>query len=163
MEDLKTVKIYLHRYEAEEAKALLKYNGIEAIVSADDCAGYRPDIKLGVAVKVEPKHFEDASGLLNYVRNEEELRNDEEYRGLKIRQLKNKIKECKGSRYMGVVFFVAAISLLIFYQDISVFIFAFTLLAIGIPCFLYSKNNLVRIQKELKEWENRRSTTSETT
>lgn len=39
MAELKTVKIFEMRYEAEMAKGLLHEQGIESMISADDCGG----------------------------------------------------------------------------------------------------------------------------
>ncbi len=47
------VKNFLYRHQAEVAKGLLLDEGIEAIVSADDCGGYRPHLTFGMgAVKL---------------------------------------------------------------------------------------------------------------
>ena len=48
MSDFILLKTYLNRYEAETAKGLLKEKGIEVLISADDCGGFRPDISLGM-------------------------------------------------------------------------------------------------------------------
>ena len=47
MSDLICIKNYNNRTEAELVKSLLESNGIEAIVSADDCGGMRPHLLLG--------------------------------------------------------------------------------------------------------------------
>ncbi|MFH1655053.1 MAG: DUF2007 domain-containing protein [Candidatus Omnitrophota bacterium] len=47
MADLISIKTFLHRHEAELAKGLLSEKGIEAIVQADDCGGYRPHLTFG--------------------------------------------------------------------------------------------------------------------
>lgn len=47
MKDLICVKTYTNRVEAELAKGFLKTSSIEAIVSADDCGGVRPELGLG--------------------------------------------------------------------------------------------------------------------
>ncbi len=39
MAELKTVKIFEMRYEAEMAKGLLQEQGIESMIAADDCGG----------------------------------------------------------------------------------------------------------------------------
>ncbi|MCK5133996.1 MAG: DUF2007 domain-containing protein [Candidatus Sabulitectum sp.] len=39
MAELKTVRIFEMRYEAEMAKGLLLEQGIESMISADDCGG----------------------------------------------------------------------------------------------------------------------------
>ena len=48
MANLTLVKTFLYRHEAEAAKGLLKEEGIEAIVSADDAGGYVPTASLGM-------------------------------------------------------------------------------------------------------------------
>ena len=39
MAELKTVRIFEMRYEAEMARGLLQEQGIESMISADDCGG----------------------------------------------------------------------------------------------------------------------------
>ena len=47
MSDLVNVKIFVYRHEAEVAQGILKGEGIESIVSADDTGGYRPHLSMG--------------------------------------------------------------------------------------------------------------------
>ena len=46
--ELVVIKTFLHRHEAELTKGLLTEKGIDAIVSADDCAGTRPHLAFGM-------------------------------------------------------------------------------------------------------------------
>src|SRR3989338_2467285 len=48
MPKLILIKTFLHRHEAEGAKGLLKEQGIESIVSADDAGGQYPGASLGM-------------------------------------------------------------------------------------------------------------------
>lgn len=41
------LKSYLHRHEAELHKGILKTEGIEAFILADDCGGMYPSLSLG--------------------------------------------------------------------------------------------------------------------
>jgi len=47
MADLVVIKRFLYRYKAEHAQSLLKDNGIDSIVQADDLGGYRPHLNFG--------------------------------------------------------------------------------------------------------------------
>lgn len=66
--DLKNVKTYQTRSEAEVAKSLLDANNISAIVSADDEGGMAPFplqvSPTGVKLMVSEKDFEKAAQLL---------------------------------------------------------------------------------------------------
>lgn len=67
MDDLKIVKTYSSRAEAEVAKALLDANKIPAEVSADDAGGMFPRIQFsatGVALLVSSKDLKKAEELL---------------------------------------------------------------------------------------------------
>ncbi len=66
MAELKTVKIFEMRYEAEMAKGLLHEQGIESMIAADDCGGQlmglssirRTGVKLLVREEDEDKAIE---------------------------------------------------------------------------------------------------------
>jgi len=67
MKDLEIVHIFFNRHEAESAAALLKDGGIEAMVLADDCGGFRPDMTLGlgnVKLLVIKENFKKAKEIL---------------------------------------------------------------------------------------------------
>lgn len=47
MSELIPIRAYYHKHEAQMAQGLLHDNGIESMISADDCGGYRPHLSLG--------------------------------------------------------------------------------------------------------------------
>ena len=68
MEDLVVIKTFLQRYEAEHAQGLLKNNGIDSIVQADDLGGFRSHLTLGtgnVRLLVKKEHAEKAKEILS--------------------------------------------------------------------------------------------------
>lgn len=63
MADLILLKSFYHRYEAEQAIGMLKKEGIEAFLQADDAGGFRPDLALGMGncrVMIDKQHTERA-------------------------------------------------------------------------------------------------------
>jgi protein-export membrane protein SecD len=67
MPNLKVIKTYFHKHDAQIAKALLEDSGIESIVSADDAGGFRPHLTLGtgnVRLLVQETDFEKAKDVL---------------------------------------------------------------------------------------------------
>ena len=48
MNNLVEIKVFMYRYDAEIAKDLLKQQGINSIISGDDCGGLSPYISLGM-------------------------------------------------------------------------------------------------------------------
>jgi len=47
MSSLIVIQSYKNRFEAESAKEILEANGINSIISADDCGGMRPALGVG--------------------------------------------------------------------------------------------------------------------
>ena len=67
MVKLVTVMKFSSRLDAEMRKGLLKSNGIESIVSADDAGGMRPQpmaYKFGAKLKVNEKDLQKAKEIL---------------------------------------------------------------------------------------------------
>ncbi|MFH1692157.1 MAG: DUF2007 domain-containing protein [Candidatus Omnitrophota bacterium] len=67
MQDLEEVKVFVNRFEADCAKNLLEQEGIEAMVSADDCGGLRPHLSLatgGVRLLVKCQDVDRAKDIL---------------------------------------------------------------------------------------------------
>ena len=63
--ELASIATFLYRHEAELAKSLLSEKGIEAIISADDLGGYRPDLSMGnVKLLVKKEDVEKAKEVL---------------------------------------------------------------------------------------------------
>jgi len=60
------VKVYANDLDGEIAKGLLAENGIEALISRDDCGGMMPNLQLlnGVRLFVLPKDVEKSENLL---------------------------------------------------------------------------------------------------
>jgi len=48
MSKLVTVKTFFNRHEAGIAQGLLKDQGIDSFILADDCGGLRPELKIGI-------------------------------------------------------------------------------------------------------------------
>jgi antitoxin component YwqK of YwqJK toxin-antitoxin module len=48
MNELIPIRAFYHKHEAQLAQGLLKDNGIESIISSDDCGGYRTHLTLGM-------------------------------------------------------------------------------------------------------------------
>ncbi len=49
MSDLKNIRTFTQRFEAEIAQGLLSEQGIESFILADDCGGQRPDLAVRMA------------------------------------------------------------------------------------------------------------------
>lgn len=67
MSELKTVKIFEMRYEAEMAKELLLEQGIDAMIAADDCGGQLMGLsvrKRGIKLLVRDEDLENAEEAL---------------------------------------------------------------------------------------------------
>ena len=65
MEDLKIIKKYLNRIEAEIDKGILSANDIESMISADDVGGVRAHLAIGnVKLLVRKEDFDKASEIL---------------------------------------------------------------------------------------------------
>ena len=63
---LSPVGSFLHRIEAEIVQGVLKAEGIDAMVSADDCGGLRPGLGLhGVRLLVRSQDIERASRVID--------------------------------------------------------------------------------------------------
>ena len=67
MADLICVKTYLNKHEAELAKGFLESQGIEAMVSSDDCGGARPSMTFltGAKLLVKESDRDKALGVLD--------------------------------------------------------------------------------------------------
>lgn len=67
MDGMVIVREFLYEHEAEMAKGILATEGIDAIVSSDDCGGLRPDIGFasGIRLFVRVKDQEAATQLLS--------------------------------------------------------------------------------------------------
>ena len=68
MSELKTVRIFEMRYEAEMARGLLLEQGIESMISADDCGGQLMGLsslrKRGVRLRIRQEDEEKAVEIL---------------------------------------------------------------------------------------------------
>jgi hypothetical protein len=66
-EQVKLLKTFNSRIDAELAKSLLESNGIKTMVSADDVGGMYPaaSVYWGVKLFVNEKDFEIANNLIN--------------------------------------------------------------------------------------------------
>ena len=65
MEELVVIKSFRYRHEAEQARELLRNNGIETVVSGDDAGGYRPDLGMWKnCLLVQTRDVEKAKELL---------------------------------------------------------------------------------------------------
>ena len=67
MSDMVCIMTFSNRLEADLAKILLESYGIDAMIVADDCGGFRPDIGVttgGVKLLVLEENAEEALGLL---------------------------------------------------------------------------------------------------
>ncbi len=68
MSELKTVRIFDKRYEAEMARGLLLEEGIESMIAADDCGGQLMGLstlrKGGVKLRVREEDGEKAAEVL---------------------------------------------------------------------------------------------------
>ncbi|MCK5785062.1 MAG: DUF2007 domain-containing protein [Candidatus Sabulitectum sp.] len=68
MSELKTVRIFEKRYEAEMAGELLREQGIESMISADDCGGQLMGLtslrKVGVKLMVSQDDMAKAMEVL---------------------------------------------------------------------------------------------------
>jgi len=69
--ELVRIKMYLNRPTAEGARMALEANGIDAVISADDAGGVRPELAMqkGVHILVEK---EDAQKAMETLRSLEE-------------------------------------------------------------------------------------------
>jgi Putative prokaryotic signal transducing protein len=73
MADLISVQTFTQRYEAEVAQGLLSEEGIDSIISADDCGGQRPDLSVrmgGVQLVVRKEDAEKAKEILKILAEE---------------------------------------------------------------------------------------------
>lgn len=74
MTDLIVVRTFSQRFEAEIAEGLLAAEGIDSLISADDCGGQRPDLSMrmgGVQLIVRQEEFERANQILEVLEEEE--------------------------------------------------------------------------------------------
>lgn len=79
MNDLISVRTFVQRFEAEIAQGLLSSEGIDSLISADDCGGQRPDLSMrmgGVQLIVRKEDFDRAEQILE-VLEEEEITDDQ--------------------------------------------------------------------------------------
>jgi len=74
MENLKKLKIFTSKIEAEIAKGFLQTNGIESFIFADDAGNMYPaqDLVYGVSLMVNKKDFASAKELLDALEFETE-------------------------------------------------------------------------------------------
>lgn len=75
MTDLKEIKTFMYRHEAELARGLLTEKGIKAIVSADDLGGYRPHLVFAgswVKLLVKKQDLDKAKEALKVLENPKE-------------------------------------------------------------------------------------------
>ena len=64
--DLSSLGTFLHRIEAEIVQGVLKAEGIDATVTADDCCGLRPGLGMnGVRLLVRSRDMERASRVID--------------------------------------------------------------------------------------------------
>ncbi|MCB9757724.1 MAG: DUF2007 domain-containing protein [Candidatus Omnitrophica bacterium] len=78
MSELIPIRAFYHKYEAQIVQGLLKDNGIESMISADDCGGYRPHLSLGTGnnrLLVKQTDVEQAKIILETL--DQPLSNDE--------------------------------------------------------------------------------------
>ncbi|MBM3709871.1 MAG: DUF2007 domain-containing protein [Actinobacteria bacterium] len=70
MENLKTLKIFNSRIEADIAKSYLKSNNIKSYILADDAGSMYPsqDLVVGVKLLVNKKDFEQAKKLISSIK-----------------------------------------------------------------------------------------------
>ena len=68
------VEVYANDLDGEIAKGLLAENGIEALISKDDCGGMMPNFQLtrGVRIYVLPKDVEKSENLLKMLANDQD-------------------------------------------------------------------------------------------
>ncbi len=84
MAELIIVKTYFHKHEAQMALGLLNSNGIEGLLSSDDCGGYRDHLTLGMGnhrLLVKPQDLNEAQTILEAFAqplSEEELKKIEQ-------------------------------------------------------------------------------------
>ncbi len=66
------VEIFLNDLDGEIARGLLAENGIEALISKDDCGGMMPNLQVstGVRLYVLPRDVEKSENLLKMLSNE---------------------------------------------------------------------------------------------
>ncbi len=67
MEELICIKTYMNSQQAEMARGVLETNGIEAMISADDAGGWRPELAVamgGVRLLVREEDAKSALELL---------------------------------------------------------------------------------------------------
>ncbi|MGM0567676.1 MAG: putative signal transducing protein [Elusimicrobiota bacterium] len=67
MKDLKLVKVFAFRYEAQLLKGLLSENGIESMIVSDDAGGFRPELNFassGVRLFVRKEDREKAGKII---------------------------------------------------------------------------------------------------
>ena len=76
MSELKAVKVFDQRYEAEIARGLLDEAGIESIINADDCGGMLMGVslirKVGIKLMVSEEDMERAENALAVLGDEQE-------------------------------------------------------------------------------------------
>lgn len=73
MDDLMLVSTFLYRHQADHAKGLLEDQGIESMVSADDCGGIRPNLSFGtggVRIFVNKEDYKKAKEILSVLEEE---------------------------------------------------------------------------------------------
>ena len=67
MSEMVCIMTFSNRLEADLAKIFLESHGIDAMIVADDCGGFRPDLGVttgGVKLHVHEEKAEEALGLL---------------------------------------------------------------------------------------------------
>jgi len=76
MDEQVVIRTFLYRHEAGIALGLLKSNGIEAVISSDDCGGYRPHLNFGfdnVQILVHSDDAQKAKEILQVLDSEPDL------------------------------------------------------------------------------------------
>jgi hypothetical protein len=73
--DLVSIRTYSDKNEAELARGFLRSNGVNAVLSADDCAGFYPSLSLlvGIRLLVDKKDVETAESILGQEDTSEDI------------------------------------------------------------------------------------------